>query len=361
LTVWIEQGPRALLAAVIRGNAPQEYRAVLQDAIETVHLEQGEELQEFRGDAAPFEASHTTLENCLQSQAEEREKKTSPLLWALVGLVVLGLGLWLFFSLRSSWRWDEYVSKLNTEPGIVVVSQEKRGGRYFITGLRDPLAADPWEILKTTKVAPDDVVGRWESYQASHPDLVLKRAANLLQPPKTVALQFADGVLSASGFASPNWLSEARKLASLLPAVSHFQEDGIVDAGKELEAVKAKIEKQAISFDLGSAEILSSQNESLDLLATDVQRLLELGRFLSREVRLGVFGQSDQSGSEQLNLRLEKDRAMNVIGQLTARGINANNLLLTTAREGRLRNQTALEYNRRVSFKALVNGAIETR
>lgn len=361
LTVWIEQGPRALLAAVIRGNAPQEYRTVLQDAIETVHLQQAEELQEFQGDASAFEASHTTLENCLQSQAEEKEKKTSPLLWAVVGLLILALGLWLFFALRSSWRWNEYLSKLGNEPGIVVVSQEKRGGKYFITGLRDPLAADPLAILKTTKVAPEDVVGRWESYQASHPALVLQRAGNLLQPPKTIALQFADGVLSASGFASQSWLNEARKLAKLLPAVTNFQEDGIVDAGKELEAIKEKIERQAIRFDLGSAEILGSQNETLEQMATDLQKLQELSRFLSKTFQIEVFGQSDQSGSEQLNLRLEKDRAVNVISRLTAKGISANNLLPTTAREAKLRNKTALEFDRKVSLKAFFSNAPEAK
>lgn len=361
LTVWIEQGPRALLAAVIRGNAPQEYRAVLQDAIETIHLEQGEELQEFQGDAAVFEASHATLEGCLQSQAEEKEKKTSPLLWALAGALVLALGLWMFFALRSSWRWDEYVGKLSSEPGIVVVSQEKRGGKYFITGLRDPLAADPAEILKTTRVAPQDVVGRWESYQASHPELVLQRAGNLLQPPKTIALQFADGVLSASGFASQNWLNEARKLAKLLPAVTTFQEDGIVDAGKELDSLRSGIEKQMVRFDLGSAEIPASQQEGLDHLVSDIQKLRELAQFLGKELRLEVFGQSDPSGSEQLNLRLEKDRATNVISRLTASGINANNLSLTTAREARLRNKLALDYDRKVSFRALLTDAPEAK
>jgi outer membrane protein OmpA-like peptidoglycan-associated protein len=361
LTVWIEQGPSALLAAVIRGNAPQEYRAVLQDAIETVHLEQSEDLDEFQGDAIAFEASHTTLENCLQSQAEEKEKKTSPLLWALVGVIVLALGLWLFFSLRSSWRWDEYVTKLSTEPGIVVVSQEKRGGKYFITGLRDPLAADPSEILKTTKVAPQDVVGRWESYQASHPDFVIARAANLLQPPKTITLQFDKGVLAASGFASQSWLNEARRLAKMIPAVTSFQEDGIVDAGKELNLLKEKVEKQTIRFELGSAEIPGNQNEALDNLVTDLQKLQELAHFLSKDFRVEVFGQSDQAGSEQLNQRLEKDRAINVIARLTAKGIKASNLSPTTAREATQRNKTALEYDRKVSFKVSFTDAADAK
>lgn len=361
LTVWIEQGPRALLAAVIRGNAPQEYRVVLQDAIETIHLEQGEELEKFQGDAAPFEASHTTLENCLQSQAEVKEKKTSPFLLAVIVILIWALGLWLFFSWQSSRRWNEYLTRLNAEPGIVVVSQEKRGGKYFITGLRDPLAADPLQILKTTKVDPQDVVGRWENYHTSHPEFVIARAENLLQPPKTISLKFDNGTLSASGFASQNWLDEARKLAKMIPAVTSFQEDGIIDAGRELDSLKEKIEKQTIHFELGSAEITDDQNATVETLAADVKKLQELSHFLSKELRIEVFGHTDQAGSERLNQRLEKDRAMNITARLTAKGINADTLSPTPAREAKQLNQGSPDYDRKVTFKVLFTEAFKAK
>src|SRR5215210_8999913 len=39
LTVWIEQGPRAILAGVIRGQAPQELRNVFRETLERIHQE----------------------------------------------------------------------------------------------------------------------------------------------------------------------------------------------------------------------------------------------------------------------------------------------------------------------------------
>ena len=51
LSVWIEQGPEAVIAAVIRGNAPKDFRRTLQDAVERVHLQFGEALAAFNGDA----------------------------------------------------------------------------------------------------------------------------------------------------------------------------------------------------------------------------------------------------------------------------------------------------------------------
>ncbi len=42
LSVWIEQGPHAIIAAVIRGNAPPELRVTMQEALEHVHARFGE-------------------------------------------------------------------------------------------------------------------------------------------------------------------------------------------------------------------------------------------------------------------------------------------------------------------------------
>jgi OOP family OmpA-OmpF porin len=66
LTVWIEQGPLAILAGVIRGNAPQELRDVFRSTIESIHLQYYDALAEFSGDAAALEATRPLLEDCLE-------------------------------------------------------------------------------------------------------------------------------------------------------------------------------------------------------------------------------------------------------------------------------------------------------
>ena len=78
LTIWIEQGPQAILAAVIRGKAPQEIKPFFQDAIKSINLEQSKALEAFEGNNAPFEAIKPSLEECLLVQFEAKEKtKTS--------------------------------------------------------------------------------------------------------------------------------------------------------------------------------------------------------------------------------------------------------------------------------------------
>jgi OOP family OmpA-OmpF porin len=319
LQVWTEQGPNAILAAVIRGNAPQEYRTVLQDAIETIHLEQGRALGNFQGDASAFEASRPTLEGCLQMQFEEQKdkKQTSPLLWLLAGAVILAVAVWLIFFLRSQWRWDEYLYQLKAEPGIIVVSQERRGGKYYLTGLRDPLAADPSEILRATGIDPQNVASHWESYHSTYPDFVLQRANEVLRPPQGVSLSFADGILQANGNVPLTWTDEAQRLAKLIAGVNEFRADAFAQA-------KARIEKTVIRFNLGSAEIPNDQQAVISKLAEDIEAVNQAASISGKGFHLAVFGFTDASGTEALNQRLQQDRAENIIAVLTARGINSN-------------------------------------
>jgi len=65
LGVWIEQGPRAVLAAVARGHPPAELNVLLRGQLERVELEFGPELTAFSGDVQPFCSADALLRPCL--------------------------------------------------------------------------------------------------------------------------------------------------------------------------------------------------------------------------------------------------------------------------------------------------------
>jgi OOP family OmpA-OmpF porin len=244
--LWVELGPHAILAAVIRENPPPDLEGVFRETIETIHLMKSEALESFDGDVSPFEDLNNHLEGCLQSQLKESKRKISPQLWLLLGIVVLAITLWISYSMRDQRRWSNYVNRLRSEPGIVVTATEKRSGKYYIFGLRDPLAAEPKEMLKHENLDPEDVVFQWEAYRAHHPEFILTRARKLLQPPATVTLDLKEGVLQAEGYAPPQWAVEARKLVMAIPGVFQFNGD--------------KLKDQA----LNPAHILARAKESLD-------------------------------------------------------------------------------------------------
>jgi len=82
LTIWVEQGPRTILASVIRGNPPAELKTVLKELLENIEFEYNTALDNFKGDAAPFEPCKPDLLYCL-TQAQKTDgradKKSSVL------------------------------------------------------------------------------------------------------------------------------------------------------------------------------------------------------------------------------------------------------------------------------------------
>jgi OOP family OmpA-OmpF porin len=321
--VWVEQTTHAIVAAVITGEPTEEYRRILEDAAGNIQREQYDELENFDGDTSPFEASRLYLEECLQQQLRTK-KKRSPLLWILPALVLAGLGVWLFFSIRDNRRWNDYVAKLKASPGIVVVSDEKSGGKHYISGLRDPLAIDPATLFSEAKVDPEDVVSRWEPYQALYPEFVLVRAKRLLQPPAGVRLRLENNILYATGIAPHSWIAEARRFAPALPGVERFEEN-ITDES-QIESLKRDIESITITFITGSAEITSDQNDRLEQVAAGIRKLNEFSQSLGKPIRFEISGFADSTGSDELNLKLSQERADQVFSALVSKGIQIANV-----------------------------------
>ena len=65
------------------------------------------------------------------------------------------------------------MTRLEAEPGIVVIRSERDGGKWHLTGMRDPLARNPSLLLASRGVDTNDVVARWEPYVSTEPALLL--------------------------------------------------------------------------------------------------------------------------------------------------------------------------------------------
>lgn len=361
LTVWIEQGPLAILAGVIRGNAPQELRDVFRSTIESIHLQYYDALAEFSGDAAALEATRPLLEDCLESQFDaERQSASSrrqliPLA-VVAGLVVVALLVWAFFSWRSARRWDAYVERLKNEPGIVITETGKREGKYFVNGLRDPLARDPAALLPEARLDASDVVGRWQPFQAMSPEFVLARAAKLLEPPATVKLSVEEGgVLRAEGFASRQWITETRRVVRFIPGLSQFNEERLLDLDR--------IENPLLLFELDQTQLAPGQEEKLRQLVADIERLQALAEAMRKNVRLEITGRADGTGTEERNDALSHGRAEAIANELNARLPSRKNLAIVhVGSKEKLRDEITeadRAANRSVNFKIILTDATE--
>ncbi|HCF28828.1 MAG TPA: flagellar motor protein MotB [Cyanobacteria bacterium UBA11049] len=363
LTIWIFQGPQALLAGVIRGNAPQELKSVFQTTIEKIHKEFRRDIISFQGDSTPFEPSKRYLEDCLQFQFQAKEDKPSPILLTLLGVIFCSLGLWGFLSFQERQRWANYLEKLNSQPGIVVVNAEKRHGKYLVSGLRDPLAIDPTLFIQEAKLNPKSVSSRWQPYISLDTKFTTIRAKRLLQPPATVSLKVDDnGVLYIIGSAPHQWIEQAKKQATNFPGITAIQTENLIETERlELQSSKEKIEKQILYFDKGNTQLLATENGKLQAVIQEIKKLATIAPFFHKDVRIQIFGHSDNDGSAENNLRLSQARANTILSALVSQGIKGSNLTAVGVgiREPwhKKSTQNNREINRRVSFKVFLTDA----
>jgi outer membrane protein OmpA-like peptidoglycan-associated protein len=323
-TIWVEQGSRALLAAVIRGTPPLEVRTTLREILETIHLRYGEALERFDGDVSAFEGVRPDLEAGLQSRYKPKQKKSFPLVWVILGAGLTALLVWAFFSIQGHRRWVRFLGRLKNEPGILVTSGEKRSGMYRVQGLRDPAAANPADLLPEEKLDPKKFVFSFESYVSTHPRVVLNKIGRSLEPPSTVKMDLADGVLSISGSAPHSWVLKMREGLKGVPGVSSIRDVDLVDADvNAFNLLRLRVEQRYVLFEFRSEDLVAGQDPELRAWAEDLKNLLGLAKILDRTVRAEIVGHADSLGTEPANLAVSLGRARKILSVFVQEGLDA--------------------------------------
>ncbi|RWD87195.1 MAG: OmpA family protein [Mesorhizobium sp.] len=234
LRLWSEVGPFATLVAVIRGNPPEELHDVIRDVLLRIHDQSSQALERFDGDTSQLPGVETQLQTCVELQHTDSKEGFPWLVVTAALLILTAAGAWFFLSWQAGQRWQTYLSRLATQPGIVVSEQEIRGGQFYIAGLRDPLAADPQSLLSGTEVDPARVHSNWQFYQSLEPEFVLKRLTASLAPPDSVRLSVVNGRIVAEGEATTTWINRARAAAQQLSAGGPvFDISGVRDVSAE--------------------------------------------------------------------------------------------------------------------------------
>ncbi len=183
-----------------------------------------------------------------------------------------------------------------------MVNAEKRHGKYFVSGLRDPLAIDPTLFIQEAKLNPKSVTSRWQPYISLDSRFTTIRIKRLLQPP-TMSLKVDDnGVLYITGSAPRQWIEQAKKLA-MFPSVTEIQTENLIETERqELQSNKEKLEKQILYFDKGNTQLLASENGKLQAVIKEIKKLTTVAPFFQKDVRIQIFGHSDKGGSAENNL-----------------------------------------------------------
>ncbi len=355
LLLWCEGGPFAFLAAVIRGNPPDSLHAALRETLTRIHEDLRIPLEEFEGDTAPLGDLATPLEGCLQQREQPQETRLSPWLWALPLALLLVAGVWVVQRAVEERRVEAYVQRLRDEPGVVVTGAERRDGRWYVSGLRDPLATDPADALVQSKLDPTHVVSHWESYQALDPAVVLKRLTAALDPPPGVRFSLDGGSIRATGSAPQHWVEKARALIAAQPAGSPKVDLTALTDIQDPTFVRVRdaIQARTIKFNANAPRPAPGQDSELDALAGELRELIQVAGDLGFSVRVMIVGHTDSTGTEMANLSLSAARAEVIRSMLRARGIAPYLLLVRSAgmlEPMELSVGQRMELNRRVTF-----------
>ncbi|BAZ40150.1 OmpA/MotB domain-containing protein [Calothrix sp. NIES-4101] len=362
LTIWIEEGPTAVIAGIIRGNAPQELRLIFQDAIEKIHLRFDNELYNFQGETEPFNLSQAYLENCLEVRYQVPPKTNYTYAYTFIGLITFGLCVWTALTIREQQQWNTFVKQLNSEPGITITKVHKESGKYIITGMRDPLAVDVSTILKQNNLNPAIVNHQLEPYLSLQPEFITKRAEALLQPPQTVSLKVeSNGILYAIGSAPQKWILEARNMWRFIPGITQFSENKLTNLDiSELEKYQAEIEREKLLFQEGKTDLIASEKPKLETIIVNLQKSNFIAKYLQKNININIIGHTSITGSEQYNLQLSQARAEQIKYYLIARGLNQENITTEglgankSLSSSTTRENQDIDINRRVSFKLTI-------
>ncbi|MDX2194358.1 MAG: OmpA family protein [Gemmatimonadales bacterium] len=330
LTVMVEQGPRALLAAVVRGQAPPALLRRLQDTLEAVHFQYALPLASFDGDTAPFEPAKPLLAECLETvlstdRPREVGGRVAWLPWAVLAMLALvAFGWWRW---REGQRFARAVAALEAEPGFALLRAERDGGRWQFAGLRDPLARDPRTVLAEAGADTAAVRDRWAPHLSFDPGLVAARARAVLAAPASVRLEVRGDTLVGGGAAPIPWLVRQRAQVVPPPGVQHVRLGAVEPLlPAALVPVAAEVAGERVLFALGSSALDGAAGTALDRVAARLRQLdraLEADGFVA-EVRL--TGRADTVGTEAANAELSRERADAVRRALGARGVGVTTL-----------------------------------
>ena len=330
LEVWIEQGPGAVLAAVIRGHAPETYRVAMKEALENIQRHYSSALAHFEGDAAPFRPVEEDLTHLLETQFKNDSEKDRrrPRAALIAGTVILALiAIPVGYSIYLLWEWSRFLKVLRQEPGIVVMSYARDGGRYHVQGFRDPLAANPENLLSSAGIDPKTANLELKPFYSFDDPIVLRRANAFLHPPSGVTLSEKDGQLRAEGIATPAFISRFEERAPWIPGVTAVDDSHLQNSEQlELNRLRSSLESTVLLFPVGRAELEPGQENNIAATQNNIRALLvEAGR-LNGKLAIDVIGHTDITGVEGTNLVLSKQRADLIINLLARSGIKPANL-----------------------------------
>ena len=211
-----------------------------------------------------FEPARPFLEACLLGQSAPGRRRNARL-WpfiAAAAVIPLALGGWRW---NSQARWNRYFDALKRQHGIVVTGIERSGpfwaaSGWVVSGLKDPQAPDPADLLRAQHLDPRKVQYAWQPFLSLNTPFAVQR---------------------------------------------------------DLGTAVNRIRNQIVRFDTDKSTVVMAEADRIDELTVAIGDLLRL----RPNATIRLIGHADEVGNPALNDKLSLDRAIQVADALVAQGV----------------------------------------
>jgi outer membrane protein OmpA-like peptidoglycan-associated protein len=237
-TVWIERGPHAILACVIRGIAPITFKNnIMRPLLENMHARYGLLLEQFSGDSEPLQPCQPMLQNALKVEQKKSEKRRllSPQLGIILGIILMSLAVWGYHYFQYQQRLKGYLNALSNAPGIVVISTNEQDGKLIVHGMRDPLAKSPEKIALQFGL-DQKIVFQAKPYEDLDPTFVEQRIKQWLKPPESVQMVLKKSTLHISGHADSAWIDKVHQTVGMMNGITDVNTDKLINTEEQFLA-----------------------------------------------------------------------------------------------------------------------------
>jgi OOP family OmpA-OmpF porin len=321
--LWIEQGPHAIIAAVVDGNPPPDLRIDLKEAVEAVHYNHRQDLEKFHGETKIFEHTSKFLKSCLRSEKKEKKKKQPVFALLLLLAFLLGSAYLVYQKISRDAYYRNALILMQKEPGYFISSAKKKDGTILIKGLKDNLARKEHEVFGNDFLI-EDFSFDFTPHVSLDSLIIIRRAEKHLSPPNTVSFTYRDGVLSVSGSCEPAWKNALLSNYHKVWGVHSLNTDALnLNEAKQqdLNWIIDDIMKYRFVFEINQLELTAEQAKRFNELTRSANFLDEFNRTNDKQYKILVQSVTSRSGNYAANQRIAMKRAQNFTRLLREAGV----------------------------------------
>ncbi|MGB5487086.1 MAG: hypothetical protein WBN06_06835 [Lysobacterales bacterium] len=246
-TLWVINGPEAILACIISGSPPRALRDELMGLLESIHARYGERFNETDDALANDIGMRVLMQQALREELDEQQgtarRSKAAVYWAVAISALIILAGWKTWQEHQRRQFEsQVVDTFRNQPGYVVSSSHRQDGVLLIDGLRDPVTPTPDAILKRQGFPQQGVRFRFKPFMSLEPALVLQSLRNALALADETSLRLNERTLLVGGTLQAGQADRLTGLAGAHPLINAVDLSGIrLNAEEALRLVRLQL------------------------------------------------------------------------------------------------------------------------